>query len=54
MTDKKLRYRTIQLPIESTVMLDNIMEASPEFAYRSYAEVVMDLIRRRYEEALKS
>ena len=45
-----LKHKTVQLPKESTIMLDRIIEASPELAYRSHAELVMDLIRRRYEE----
>ena len=47
---KRKEYKTVQLPKESTIMLDRIIEASPELAYRSHAELVMDLIRRRYEE----
>ena len=55
MPSKRKEYKTVQLPVESTVMLDRIMEASPEFGYRSHAELVIDLIRRRYEEiSLKS
>ena len=42
----------MQLPKESAVMMDKIIEAQPEFAYRSHAELVMDLIRRKYEEKL--
>lgn len=50
MGSTRKEYKTVQLPKESTVMLDKIIEASPELAYRSHAELVMDLIRRRYEE----
>ena len=50
MEPTRKEYKTVQLPKESTIMLDRIIEASPEFAYRSHAELVMDLIRRRYEE----
>jgi tRNA splicing ligase len=50
MESKRKEYKTVQLPKESTIMLDKIIEVSPEFAYRSHAELVMDLIRRRYEE----
>ena len=50
MESKRKEYKTVQLPKESTIMLDRIIEASPELAYRSHAELVMDLIRRRYEE----
>ncbi len=48
-SSKRKEYKTVQLPKESTIMLDRIIEASPEFAYRSHAALVMDLIRRRYE-----
>lgn len=53
MDEKKTHYKTVQLPIEALAMLDKIIEAQPEFAYRSHAELVMDLIRRRYEEIRK-
>ncbi len=53
MDEKKTHYKTVQLPIEALTMLDKIIEAQPEFAYRSHAELVMDLIRRRYEEIKK-
>ena len=43
---KRTGYKTVQLPKESAVMMDKIIEAQPEFAYRSHAELVMDLIRR--------
>ena len=46
-------YKTVQLPKESAVMMDKIIEAQPEFAYRSHAELVMDLIRRKYGEITK-
>lgn len=51
---KKTDYKTVQLPKEAIVMMDKIIEALPEFAYRSHAELVMDLIRRKYEEIKKS
>ena len=51
-SSKRKEYKTVQLPKESTIMLDRIIEASPELAYRSHAELVMDLIRRRYEEVV--
>ena len=53
MDERKSLYKTVQLPIEALKMLDKIIEAQPEFAYRSHAELVMDLIRRRYEEIRK-
>ncbi len=53
-SSKRKEYKTVQLPKESTIMLDRIIEASPEFAYRSHAALVMDLIRRRYEEIISS
>ncbi len=53
-SSKRKEYKTVQLPKESTIMLDKIIEASPEFAYRSHAALVMDLIRRRYEEIISS
>ena len=51
---KRAGYKTVQLPKEAAVMMDKIIEAQPEFAYRSHAELVMDLIRRKYEEIAKS
>ncbi len=50
MASKRKDYKTVQLPKESTLMMDRIIGACPEFAYRSHAELVMDLVRRRYEE----
>ena len=50
---KRSDYKTVKLPKESAVMMDKIIEAQPEFAYRSHAELVMDLIRRKYEEITK-
>ncbi len=54
MTEKKSNYKTVQLPKEAIIMMDKIINAQPEFAYRSHAELVMDLIRRKYEEITKS
>ena len=51
---KRTGYKTVQLPKESAVMMDKIIKAQPEFAYRSHAELVMDLIRTKYEEITKS
>ena len=34
-------------------MMDKIINAQPKFAYRSHAELVMDLIRRKYGEITK-
>lgn len=51
---KKSTYKTVQLPSEAIVMMDKIIEAQPEFAYRSHAELVMDFVRRKYEEIIKS
>ena len=47
MMEKKSNYKTVQLPKEAIIMMDKIINAQPEFAYRSHAELVMDLIRRK-------
>ena len=54
MTEKRTIYKTVQLPKEAIIMMDKIINAQPELAYRSHAELVMDLIRRKYEEIKKS
>ncbi|MHB1507500.1 MAG: hypothetical protein ACYCUZ_05525 [Cuniculiplasma sp.] len=54
MAEKKSNYKTVQLPKEAIIMMDKIINAQPELAYRSHAELVMDLIRRKYEEIKKS
>ncbi len=50
MESKRKEYKTVQLPKESIIMMDAIIKTYPELAYRSHAELVMDLIRRRYEK----
>ena len=35
MDERKSHYKTVQLPIEALKMLDKIIEAQPEFAYRT-------------------
>ena len=44
MDERKSHYKTVRLPIEALTMLDKIIEAQPEFAHRSHADLVMFLI----------
>ena len=50
---KRSDYKTVKLPKESAVMMDKIINSQQKFAYRSHAELVMGLIRRKYGEITK-
>lgn len=43
-------YTTVQLPKALSDIIDRYMTEHPEFGYRSRAEFIMDVLRRRLEE----
>ncbi|MEJ2251491.1 MAG: ribbon-helix-helix domain-containing protein [Candidatus Lokiarchaeota archaeon] len=47
-------YRTVRIPENLVISINEIIEKRKELGYRSHSEFIIDAVRRRVEELLET